>query len=117
MDPIRGVKICPGKVFVALKNSVQVHNLNRGKLINKYLTADNLSGILCVSDRLMAFPGRVAGQIQIVEIATGNVSMILGHGSPLRSLCFSQDGEMLASASEKVNGPFPEIPTSLLYTV
>lgn len=103
MTPIRAVKIIPGQIFLALQNSVQVHSFNRGALLHKYQTANNLGGILCVSDRQVAFPARVAGQIMIVELTTGNVSMILGHDAPLRVLSFSQDGDMLASASEKVS--------------
>ncbi|CAN8100268.1 unnamed protein product [Discula destructiva] len=99
--PIRAVNIRSGNVFIALQNSLQVYSLSTRKLGPTYQTADNLCGILCVSDKLVAFPGRVAGQIQIVEVATGDVSMILGHDAPLRALSFSQDGEMLASASEK----------------
>lgn len=105
MTPIRAVKIIPGQIFIALQNSVQVHSFNRGGLLHKYQTANNLGGILCVSDRQVAFPARVAGQIMIVELATGNVSLILAHDAPLRVLSFSQDGTMLASASEKVSRP------------
>ena len=49
----------------------------------------------------MAFPGRTPGQVQLVEISTGNVSIIPAHGSPLRAMTLSSDGEILATASEK----------------
>lgn len=48
----------------------------------------------------MAFPGRTPGQVQIVEINTGNVSIIPAHSTALRALELSPDGEILATASE-----------------
>ena len=36
----------------------------------------------------------------MVETSTGNVSIIPAHSSPLRALCLSPDGEVLATASE-----------------
>lgn len=117
VTPIRGVKIVIGTVYVALQHSLQVHTFSNGNMIHKYQTAENLGGILCLSDTQVAFPGRVEGQIQIVDIATGNVSIILGHDAPLRALCFSKMGDMLASASDKVNGPPPLKPSTTLFHV
>ena len=51
----------------------------------------------------MAFPGRTPGQVQMVEIGTGNVSIIPAHGSPLRAMDLSPNGEILATASETVS--------------
>ena len=38
-----------------------------------------------------------------MEFATSNVSIIPAHGSSLRALDISQDGEILATASETVH--------------
>ncbi|RGP79618.1 phosphatidylinositol 3,5-bisphosphate-binding [Fusarium longipes] len=62
---------------------------------------DNLPGLCCLSEKKLAFPGRTAGQIQLVELATGNVSIIPAHSSALKAMALSPDGELLASASEK----------------
>lgn len=97
---------------MALQNHVQVYSLSQRRLLHEYVTADN-PGILCVSASHLAFPGPVAGQIQMVEIESGKVSMTLGHDAPLRILSFSQDSELLASASEKVRAPFPSPSTRL----
>ena len=62
-------------------------------------------GLLCLGSRIFMFPGRTPGQVQIVESSTGNVSIIPAHGTPLRGLEISPDGNVLATASETVN-PF-----------
>lgn len=103
LTSIRAVRISSSRVVVALQNSIQVYNLKSGKLQNEFETADNLGGLVCLSRKQIAFPGRTPGQIQIVELATGNVSIIPAHDTPLRALAFSLDGELLATASDKVS--------------
>lgn len=49
------------------------------------------------------FPGRTPGQVQLVELATGNVSIIPAHSSSLRAIDISRDGDILATASETVS--------------
>jgi len=63
-------------------------------------TADNPTGLCCLGPKVVAFPGRTPGQVQMVETATGNVSIIPAHGTPLRAMDLSSDGEILATASE-----------------
>jgi len=70
--------------------------------LSVFETADNPLGLCCLGSRVLAFPGRTPGQLQIVEIGSGNVSFILAHGSPLRAMDLSPDGEVLATASETV---------------
>ena len=43
--------------------------------------------------------------MQLVELSTGNVSIIPAHGNPLRAIEISPDGELLATASETVRWP------------
>lgn len=62
--------------------------------------ADNPTGLCCLGPKVVAFPGRTPGQVQMVETATGNVSIIPAHGTPLRAMDLSSDGEILATASE-----------------
>ncbi len=66
-------------------------------------TSDNPLGICCLTTKTLAFPGRTPGQVQLVELSTGNVSIIPAHGSPLRAIDISQDGEVLATASDTVS--------------
>ncbi|CAI4211209.1 unnamed protein product [Parascedosporium putredinis] len=69
-------------------------------LVSVYETADNLSGLVCLNDKVLAFPGQTMGQIQLVDTATGNVSIIPAHSSALRAIQISPDGELLATASD-----------------
>ncbi|KAI4233398.1 MAG: hypothetical protein LQ352_008258, partial [Teloschistes flavicans] len=89
------------QILVAVLNSVSLYAFSSPpKRISSYETADNPSGLCCLGSKIVAFPGRTPGQVQIVEIGTGNVSIIPAHGSPLRAMCLSPNGEILATASE-----------------
>jgi hypothetical protein len=66
-------------------------------------TADNPLGLCCISSKLFAYPGRTPGQVQLVEIETGNVTIVPAHTSALRALEISPDGEVMATASEAVS--------------
>lgn len=70
--------------------------------LSVFETADNPLGLCCLGSKIVAFPGRTPGQVQLVELSTGNVSIIPAHGSPLRAMALSPDGETLATASEIV---------------
>jgi WD40 repeat protein len=70
--------------------------------ISVFETADNPLGLCCLGSKIVAFPGRTPGQVQLVELSTGNVSIIPAHSSPLRAVALSPDGETLATASEIV---------------
>ncbi|KAL7910221.1 WD40-repeat-containing domain protein [Trichoderma velutinum] len=99
--PIRGMQLSRERIVVVLQNSVRVYSFAKPpELLHVYETADNLLGLCCLSDKKLAFPGRTIGQIQIVELATGNVSIIPAHSSALKAIQLSTDGELLASASE-----------------
>ena len=66
-------------------------------------------GLLCLGAKIFVFPGRTPGQVQMVELSTGNVSILPAHGSPLRGLEISPDGEVLATASETVKSNPPSL--------
>ena len=101
--PVKRVRLTKSRIAVAIQNSVHVHELrNPAKLITKYETADNLNGLCVLSKKTLAFVGRTPGQVQAVEMDTGNVTIIPAHGTPLRALELSADGAILATASEKV---------------
>lgn len=106
LTPVRAVRISQGRVVVVLQNTVQTYHFKLGKLTAEYETTDNLGGLCCMSHKQIAFPGRTSGQVQIVEILTGNVSIIPAHSTALRALAFSRDGELLATASDQVNFTF-----------
>ena len=69
-------------------------------LVARYETADNLHGLCALSDSHIVFPGRQPGHLQVVDVATGNVSIVPAHSSPVRALAISPDGSLIATASE-----------------
>lgn len=102
LTAVRGVQISKSRVVVVLQNSVRVYAFEKQpKQLAKYETADNLLGLCALSDRWLVFPGQTAGQVQVVELATDNVSIIPAHTGRLQALQLSADGELLATASEK----------------
>ncbi|OAA54904.1 WD40 repeat-like-containing domain protein [Cordyceps fumosorosea ARSEF 2679] len=100
LSSVRGVQLGRERIAVVLQSSVRVYSFSKPpNLLHVYETADNLAGLCCMSDKKLAFPGRTAGQIQLVELSNGNVSIIPAHSSALKAIQLSPDGELLASAS------------------
>ncbi|KAL7812589.1 WD40 repeat-like protein [Trichoderma aethiopicum] len=101
VSAIRGAQLSREHIAIVLQNSVRVYTFAKPpELLHNYETADNLLGLCSLSEKKLAFPGRTTGQIQIVDLGTGNVSIIPAHSSALRAIQLSADGELLASASE-----------------
>ncbi|PKS09565.1 hypothetical protein jhhlp_004182 [Lomentospora prolificans] len=101
LSTVRGVQLSRSRIAIALQNSLRLYSFEKPpNLISVYETADNLLGLMCLTDNLLAFPGQTPGQIQLVNVASGNVSIIPAHSSALRAIQVSPDGELLATASE-----------------
>ncbi|EAQ90098.1 hypothetical protein CHGG_06717 [Chaetomium globosum CBS 148.51] len=102
LTPVRGVQLSKEHIVVVLQNSVRVYKFAKPpNLQSAYETANNPWGLCCLSPKRIAFPGRTVGHVQLVEIATGNVSIIPAHSSAIKAVQLSPDGELLATASEK----------------
>ncbi|RYO95622.1 hypothetical protein DL764_007644 [Monosporascus ibericus] len=102
LTSVRGVQLSKTRVVVVLHNSVRVYAFEKQpKPLAVYETADNSQGLCCLTDRHLVFPGRTSGQVQVVHLANGSVTIIPAHNSSLRALQLSSDGELLATASEK----------------
>lgn len=100
---VLGVRLSKSKIVVALLNSIHVFAFSTSpKKLSVYETSDNPLGLACLGRKLLAFPGRSPGQVQLIELETGNISIIPAHSSPLRAMTLSPDGELLATASEAV---------------
>lgn len=70
-----------------------------------YETVSNPVGLCCLGAKIMVLPGRSAGQLQIVGIATErkmDVQIVPVHSSSLRAIELSPNEEVVASASDKV---------------
>ncbi|KAI0385111.1 WD40 repeat-like protein [Hypomontagnella monticulosa] len=102
LTAVRGVQISKSRIAVVLQNSVRVYAFQKPPTpLARYETADNLLGLCCLTEKYLVFPGRTAGQVQVVQLATDSVSIIPAHSSSLRALQLSSNGELLATASEK----------------
>lgn len=114
LTTVRGVRLSRSHIVVALQNSIRVYKFQSPpELWAVFETADNPLGLCCLTSKTLAFPGRTPGQVQMVELAIGNVSIIPAHGSSLRAIDISRDGEVLATASETVIASFPSRSISL----
>lgn len=103
LTTVRGVKLTRTHIVVALHNSTRVYKFQtQPELWAAFETADNPLGLCCLTSKTVTFPGRTPGQVQLVDLATGSVSIIPAHGSSLRALEISRDGKILATASDKV---------------
>ncbi|KAK4228878.1 SVP1-like protein 2 [Podospora fimiseda] len=101
LSVVRGALLSKERIVLVLQNSVRIFKFaKQPNLLHAYETANNLNGICAMSARRIAFPGRTAGHVQIVELATNNVSIIPAHSSSVRAIQFSPDGELIATASD-----------------
>ena len=97
------VRLSRSRIIIALHNSVHVYSFSSPpEKLSVFETADNPLGLCCLGEKVLAFPGRTPGQVQLVEIENKNVSIIPAHSSSLRALALSPDGDVLATASETV---------------
>lgn len=95
------VRLTKSQIVVALQNSIHLYAFSaQPEKSSVFETADNPLGLVCLGTKTVAFPGRSAGKVQLVELASGNVSIIPAHTSALRALDLSRDGRFLATASE-----------------
>lgn len=105
-SPVNRVCLSRTRIIVVLYNSVHMYAFSSPpEKLSVFETANNSFGLCCLGSKIVAFPGRTPGQVQLVEIGTGNVSIIPAHGTPLRAMEMSPDGEVLATASETVTAP------------
>ncbi|KAJ5958523.1 uncharacterized protein N7479_005673 [Penicillium vulpinum] len=98
---VLGVRLSKSKIVAVLLNSVHVFAFsNPPQKLSVFETSDNPLGLACLDHKVLAFPGRSPGQVQIIELETGNISIIPAHSTPLRAMALSPNGKLLATASE-----------------
>ncbi|KAJ5602908.1 hypothetical protein N7537_005864 [Penicillium hordei] len=98
---VLGVRLSKSKIVAVLLNSVHVFAFsNPPQKLSVFETFDNPLGLACLDNKVLAFPGRSPGQVQMIELQTGNISIIPAHSTPLRAMALSPDGNLLATASE-----------------
>ena len=95
------VRITRARIVVALQSSIHLYKFSSPpEKSSVFETADNPLGLCCLGTKVVAFPGRSPGKVQLVELESGNVSIIPAHTSALRAMDLSRDGKYLATASE-----------------
>lgn len=117
-SPVLNVLLSRTRIVVVLSNKIYVHTFaSPPKNLSVFETFDNGHGISVLSpgsyqagsqlpnSQVLAFPARVQGQIQVVDISSNGkernlVSIIKAHKSPIRCLAVNKSGTMIASASE-----------------
>ncbi|EHY56900.1 SVP1-like protein 2 [Exophiala dermatitidis] len=95
------VRLTKSWIAIAIQNSIHLYKFSSPpERTAIFETADNPLGLCCLGSKVVAFPGRSPGKVQLVELASGNVSIIPAHTSALRAMDLSPDGRLLATASE-----------------
>ncbi|KIW16934.1 hypothetical protein PV08_04124 [Exophiala spinifera] len=96
------VRLTKSWIAIAIQNSIHLYKFSSPpERTAIFETADNPLGLCCLGASLVAFPGRSPGKVQLVELVSGNVSIIPAHTSALRAMDLSADGKVLATASEQ----------------
>lgn len=92
-------------MVICLNGSIYVHNIRDMKLMHSIRhIAANTNGLCALSlNSHLAFPvSATSGELQIYDAAALGMKLkIKAHESPLSALCFSPNGLLLATASEK----------------
>ncbi|KAK2879944.1 Phosphatidylinositol 3,5-bisphosphate-binding protein [Arthroderma sp. PD_2] len=95
------VCITKSRIAVALYDCVHLYAFSvPPEKISVHETGDNPHGLVCLGETHIAVPGRSPGQVQLIQLATGSVSILPAHTSPLSAMTFSGDGAVLATASQ-----------------
>ncbi|CZT18530.1 uncharacterized protein RCC_04375 [Ramularia collo-cygni] len=66
-------------------------------------TTSNPFALACLSNNLLVLPAQTAGQLQLISLKADNTTtkrIIRAHNSTLRCISLSQDGSLVATASE-----------------
>ncbi len=100
-----GVRLVRDRIYIVLKSEVRIYRLKKTEeLIDRFETVDNPHGLIAVADNAYAYPGRMPGHVRVYRtdsLGVGESRFVTAHSSALSALAISQDGELLATASEQ----------------
>ncbi|KAK0357101.1 Phosphatidylinositol 3,5-bisphosphate-binding protein [Friedmanniomyces endolithicus] len=66
-----------------------------------YATSTNDHALACLRGDLLVLPAQSTGQVQLIPLSGGSKRVLRAHNSSLRCLAVSDDGTLLATASEQ----------------
>jgi len=105
---IKAVRISRSRIIAVLLNSVHIYAFSQPpEKLHVFETYDNPLGLCALSAKTLAFPGRKAGYLQLFDLTSGNVTIIPAHTTPLAAISISPNGDLIATASERV-GYYPD---------
>ncbi|KAL7276522.1 Phosphatidylinositol 3,5-bisphosphate-binding protein [Rhizina undulata] len=98
---VHSVRLTRSRIIIVLTSHVHIYAFSSPpQRLHLFETFDNPLGLVALSQKTLAFPGRTKGHVQLVDLNTGNVSIIPAHTSPLAAITISPQGDLLATASE-----------------
>lgn len=100
---IHAVRLSRTRIIVVLIGTVHIYAFSSPpNRLHVFETHDNPLGLVALSTKTLAFPGRTPGHVQLFDLNTGIVNIIPAHSSPLSAITISPQGDLLATASETV---------------
>ncbi|KAL4423750.1 hypothetical protein ABPG75_001051 [Micractinium tetrahymenae] len=104
-NSVHAVRLRKDRIAVALEHRVLVYNFADLRLLHTIETLTNPSGLLALSPSadaaVLACPGLHPGQVRVELYDTRRTKFIPAHNSSLAALALSNNGKLLATASEK----------------
>jgi len=107
VTPILSVKLNKKRIAVIMETKIHIYDINNMKILHTIDTVPNPKGLCAFSPSSMncflAYPAsQQNGDVYIFDaLSLHTVSMVSAHKGPLAALAMSQDGSLLATASEK----------------
>ncbi|KAK9055816.1 hypothetical protein SSX86_026901 [Deinandra increscens subsp. villosa] len=102
---VRGVRLRRDRIIVVLEQKIFVYNFTDLKLLQQIETFGNPKGLCEVSQSSANFVlvclGLRKGQVRVEHYSSKRTKFILAHDSRIACFALAQDGNMLATASNK----------------
>lgn len=90
-----------------LENKIFVYNFQDLKLLEAIETCNNTKGLCAISyskdSTVLACPDKTKGDVRVSKYEKNHVKVINAHQSAIASLTLTYDGNLLATASDKVS--------------
>ncbi|KAF2862099.1 WD40 repeat-like protein [Piedraia hortae CBS 480.64] len=109
-EPIRGIRISARWLVVLLLKRVLIfryqklagEGLMAPNIIRPIITTgSNYYGLASLSGSILVLPQQACGQAQLISLEKNNLRILKAHQASVRSLALSDDGSLLATASER----------------